>query len=126
MDLRRVGLAVVLLAGCARSSPLAAVKALEAAAKDGDRAEVMALLGPRTLAALTEDARVASEQAGRRRLTPAELLAVGWSAPSDELVEVREVERQGDRAQVELVGKRGARQRLEVVRVDGAWRVELP
>lgn len=113
-------------AGCTRTSPAAAVQALASAARDGDRAEVESLLGPRTRQRLADEAHVASDQAGRRRLSASDLLAVGWVAPTEEFEEVVEVERSGDRAVVELRGKRGGRERVEVVKSGGAWLVELP
>ena len=111
---------------CSRASPEAAVRALATAAHEGDRVEVESLLGPRTRERLAADARLATEQAGRRRLTASDLLAAGWAAATDELEDARVMELAGDRAVVELVGRRGARERVEVVRVNGAWLVELP
>jgi hypothetical protein len=125
-QVRRIVIAIALLASCARSSPTAVVRALATAARDGDRRQVAALLGPRTRGRLEADARIASEQAGRRRLGPEDLLAVGWAPATEEIESIDEVERSGDHAVVEVVSRRGARERIEVVRDHGAWRVELP
>lgn len=114
------------LSGCTRSSPEAVVRALATAARQGDRAQVESLLGPETRRRVADQSRVASDQAGRRRLTPMDLLAVGWAPMIEEIDDVRELERSTDHAVLELVGKRGTRQNVEVVKLRGAWLVELP
>ena len=101
------------------------MRALVASARAGDRPAVIARIGPRTRARLIDDARVAGEQAGRRRLAPGDLLVIGWAPPSDEEPALRTVEEQGDRAVVELRGRGGA-ERIEVVREADGWKVELP
>jgi hypothetical protein len=105
---------------------VAAVQALDESARQGDRGAVFRLLGPRTRARLVEDARRASEQAGRRRVAPEELVGAGWTPPRWEIRRARQVEREGDRAVVEVEGPEGQRERIEVVRDAGWWRVELP
>jgi hypothetical protein len=121
--------AVLLLAACGGSArtPSAAVRALDEAARDGDLERVMKLIGPQTRARLEVDARLAGEQAGRRRVSPSELLAVGWRPPRFSADEVREVARAGDEATVEVRGRcLGCEQTVRVVREGPAWKVELP
>jgi hypothetical protein len=54
------------------------------------------------------------------------MLAIGWSTPRGLEVEVREVSRDGVHATVEVAAAARAPVRLALVRVAGAWRVELP
>ena len=121
---------MVALLACACSagtrSPAGAVRALSEAAADGDRAEVWRLLGPRTRARLEADARRVAELSGRRQVSPEEMLAVGWYPPTIHAADVRELERNGDAATVEVVGRGGERERVSCVREGGAWKVELP
>jgi hypothetical protein len=126
---RGVWLAAALLLGACGAgtrSPVGAVRALAEAAADGDREEVWRLLGPNTRARLEADARRAAEQSGRRVQPPMEMLAVGWFPPRFRVADVREVERAGDRATVEVWGKEGQRELVTCVRVSQAWKVELP
>jgi hypothetical protein len=62
----------------------------------------------------------------RRGVGPEELLAMGWSPRRFRSESVRELARAGDHAEVEVVGDRGEREVLSLVRVDGNWRIELP
>jgi hypothetical protein len=102
--------------------PDGAVRALMRAAKDGDRARVLELLGPATRARLERDAALAREQGGDRALVAADLIEVEAPAARGAL----EVTRAGDRAEVVLLDADGARSAFAVVRVAGRWRVELP
>ena len=115
-------------AGCLGGgrSPVRAVHELSEAAREGDTARVMRLIGPRTRMRLAADARRAGEQAGRRTIAPSELLAAGWTPPRYELAEVRELSRSGDVAQVAIEGRHGEHERVEVVREGALWKVELP
>jgi hypothetical protein len=127
--MRALVLAGLLLAGCSAGtrSPEGAVRALTEAAADGDRAAVLKLLGPATRKKLEEAAQRAAVQSGRRAMGPGEALAVGWFPPKFRAVKVREVSRTGgDHALVEVTGAGGERERVDCVRADGAWRVELP
>jgi hypothetical protein len=126
---RGLVLAVICLsAGCTAGtrSPEGVVRALAEAATDGDRGRVWELLGPETRARLTAAASRAAELGGRRGGRPEEALAVGWFPPRMHLEQVREVERVGDRATVEVRGRHGGRQEVTCVRVAGGWKVELP
>lgn len=123
-------LAVVLLFACAcgagTRSPVGAVRALAEAAQDGDRDAAWRLIGPDTRARLEADAKRAAQLSGRRQVPPAEMLAVGWFPARFHLDDAREVERDGDRAVVEVRGKSGERERVTCVRAQGAWKIELP
>ncbi|MSP58925.1 MAG: hypothetical protein EXR72_01050 [Myxococcales bacterium] len=114
--------------GCRGStrSPVRTVQELSEAAREGDLGRVMRLIGPRTRARLEADARRAGEQAGRRKIQPSELLAAGWTPPRYEFTEVYEVSRSGEVAEVEIAGRHGERERVEVVREGKEWKVELP
>jgi len=120
---------ISLLLGCggAGGSPEAAVRALARAAKAGDTAGVLARLAPRTKARLQERAKLATEQAaGRKKFEPEDMLTVGAAPPKWEPVRVRELERTGDRALVEVTGPEGQIQDVRAVRDHGEWYVELP
>ena len=127
----RIAVAVLLAlmsgaCGGARRSPEAAVRALVDAARDQEAEEVYGLLGPRTRARLAVDARRGGEQAGRRVLRPSDLLSVGFTPPGFVLDDTHELERSRDHAIVEAVGRRGERERVELVKESDGWKVELP
>lgn len=129
--LSRIGLFCVLLgipSGCSDGAgrPAAAVQALGEATRSGDVDEIWKLLGPQTRRRLEAGAQRAGIQAGRRRIAARDLLAVGWSPPRFILSEVREVERNGDAAWVEVIGPQGERERVQVIREKDGWKVELP
>jgi hypothetical protein len=114
--------------GCsgAGSSPESAVRALAKAAKAGDSAAVYARLAPRTKQTLAERAKLAHDQAaGRKEFKPEDMLSLG-GAPKWEPARVRELERTGDRALVEVTGPEGQIQDVRAVRDHGEWFVELP
>src|SRR5262245_48757476 len=113
--------------GGAGSSPEAAVRALAHAAKAGDAAAVYARLSPRARERLQERAQLATEQvAGRKKFEPQEMITVGAAPPKWEPVRVRELERAGERALVEVTGPEGQIQEVRTVRERGHWYVELP
>jgi hypothetical protein len=120
--------AALLVAGCGAGgrSPEGVVRAFAEASEAGDRDAVFRLLGPRTRARLDADARTAAQPSGRRAVPAADLLAVGWFPPRWHLRDARELERDGDHAVVEARGPSGEAERVECVRVQGAWRIELP
>jgi hypothetical protein len=123
-----VALGLSLLGGCGAGSrsPEGVVRAFAEASEAGDREAVYRLLGPRTRARLDTDARRAAQLSGRRTVPPPGLLAVGWLPPRWHVRETRELERDGDHAVVEARGAAGEAERVECVRVQGAWRIELP
>lgn len=112
--------------GAEDDSPVGAVRAFVAAARTGDRDALYELLGPRTRAALdARAARAGQLVGGERRFSPREMIAVSAAAdlppPRDyELVEARD-----GRAVVAIVDADGERHRVDLVEVDGRWRLEL-
>ncbi|MES1157642.1 MAG: hypothetical protein ABUL67_00955 [Haliangium ochraceum] len=126
----RVAAVALLLAACGgrdeASTPDAAVRALIATARAGDRAAVYAHLGPRTRARI-EALLVSGHRAGGARLLkPQDLLAVGWLPPAWEAAGTRLVARDGNDADVEVFSATGDRQIAHTVREGRGWKVELP
>jgi hypothetical protein len=96
------------------------------AAKTGDREAVFSLLSPATRDRLESEAKRATDLVGAaRRYAAKDLLSIGSSdgvaAPTDITV----VEERGDRAIVEVVSPAG-RSRMDLVKVDGRWKIDLP
>lgn len=116
------------LAGCSAGtrSPEGAVRALIEAGATGDREDAWRLLSSGTRRRLESDARRAAMTASRRDLQAIDLLAVGWFPARFHVADVREVERSGDHAVVEVRGTQDERERLSCVREDGRWKVEVP
>jgi hypothetical protein len=105
--------------------PEAAVRDMLRAAMTGDRDAVYDLLGPETHRRLEAEAKRASDLVGATlRYTPRDLVSVGSSEglmlPSDIIV----LEETDDRAVV-LVVRGEDRERMELVRYDGRWLVEI-
>jgi hypothetical protein len=96
------------------------------AAKTGDREAVFSLLSPATQDRLDGEAKRATDLVGAaRRYTAKDLLSIGSSdgvaAPTDITV----VEERGDRAVVEVVSPAG-RSRIDLVKTEGHWKIDLP
>jgi hypothetical protein len=127
--LAAVALAVAVMGrGCSvtRPGPDAAVRGMIAAANAGDRKAVYAMLSPATQARLEERAQRATELVGSNvRYTAIDLIAIGSAEDVPAPTEITVIERKGDHAVVEVVSTAG-RARLDVVRVDGRWRIDLP
>lgn len=121
-----VGLTVASGCSAGTRSPEGVVRALAEAAAGGEREEVWRLLGPETRARLAAEARRGSDLSGRRVLSPAEMLAVGWAPPRFRPVRIRELSRQAGRAVVEVSGEHGEREEVRCVETQGAWQVEMP
>jgi hypothetical protein len=112
--------------GVAEPGPDAAVRGLIAAAREGDRAAVFGLLSPDTQAALVEKAQRATELVGANvRYGALDLIAIGAAEEVAAPTEIRTVEQRDDHAVVELVSSEGPA-RLDVVKVEGRWRIDLP
>jgi hypothetical protein len=124
-----VALAIAVVGrGCSvtEPGPDAAVRGLIAAANEGDQAQVFALLSPETQAALVDKAQRATELVGANvRYAATDLIAIGTAEEMSAPTEIRVVEQHGDRAVVEIVSSDGPA-RLELVKVDGSWRIDLP
>lgn len=115
------------LAACgSRRSPVASVRALAEASREGQVEEVMRLIGPATRARLEESARLAAKQGARYEVRPRELLAVGWAQPRFRIEDVREIERRGKHARVLVSGRGGEREEVTAVKERDGWKIELP
>jgi hypothetical protein len=106
--------------------PEVAVRDLLQAAKTADRDTVFDLLAPSTRARLDAEAKAATALVGAAvRYTAKDLISVGsWdaeAAPTDITV----IDEHGDHAVVELVSPSG-RARVQLVHVEGGWKIELP
>jgi hypothetical protein len=106
--------------------PDGAVRDMLQAAKTGDRKLVLDLLSPQTRARLEERARQATDLVGASiRYTALDLISIGSSEGVPPPTDLTVVEEQGDHAVVEVVSP-GGRARVELVRIDGHWRIDLP
>lgn len=106
--------------------PDTAVRSMLAAASAGDRKAFWALLSPDTQAKLEEKAQRATELGGSNvRYVALDLISIGSTEEVPPPTEINVLERHGDRAVVEIVSAAG-RARLDVVQVDGRWRIDLP
>jgi hypothetical protein len=107
-------------------SPEITVRQFLEATRRLDREAMLELLGPRTRARLGAAALRATDLSSRR-YAAGDML--GFNTGLDDLaleeLETREVARSEDRASVEIVDRRGRRHRIELVHVEGAWRIEL-
>lgn len=104
-------------------TPDGAVRAFAAAARAGNRETMFQLLGPRTRAWLEQaSARGGQMVGGSRRYQAVDLIGSGASRGAARIA-VRS--REGGVARVDVVDELGNRSTLEVVEVDGRWRVEL-
>jgi len=106
--------------------PELAVRDMLQAAKTGDRDTVFELLAPETRARLEAQARRATDLIGASvRFAPKDLVSMGSAdgvaAPTDITV----LEELDDRAVVEVVSPAG-RSRIELVRIDDRWLIDLP
>jgi hypothetical protein len=106
--------------------PEATVRDLFRAAKAGDRDIVFELLSPQTRARLDAEAKRATDLVGAVvRYQAKDLISIGASEGVAAPTDITVVESGGDRAVVEIVSSAG-RSRLELHKVDGRWRVDLP
>ena len=95
------------------------------AASTGDRDTVYELLAPATQARLEAEARRATDLVGATtRYSAKDLISIGASEGVAAPTDITVLEQRGDRATVQVVGPSG-RSLLQLVRVEGRWRVEL-
>jgi hypothetical protein len=113
--------------GCSsREDPEAAVEALVAAARAGDRAAVYARFGPRTRARIDGLLASAQRTGGTRTLRPEDLVTVGWLEPAWEMAGTRLLRREGTEAEVEVYSAARDQQIVHTVLEGKTWKVELP
>jgi hypothetical protein len=106
--------------------PEAAVRDMIQAAKTGDRDLVYELLTEATRDRLAAEAKRATDLVGAsQRYTAKDLISIGSSDGVADPTDITVLEERGDRAVVEMVSSVG-RARLELVRVRGRWRIDLP
>jgi len=106
--------------------PEAAVRDMLQAAKAGERAVVFELLAPATRARLAVEAKRATDLVGAsQRYAAKDLISIGSADSVAEPTDITVLEELADRAVVEIVSPSG-RERLELVKLEGRWRIELP
>lgn len=106
--------------------PEAAVRDMLQAAKTGDLDAVLAMLAPATRARLEAEARRATDLVGASvRFTAKDLVSVGGSDGLAVPTDITVLEERADRAVVEVVSPAG-RARMQLVRLDGRWLIEVP
>jgi hypothetical protein len=106
--------------------PEVAVRDMLQAAKTGDRDTVFLLLSPATRTRLEAEAKHATDLVGAAiRYSPKDLVSIGSSDGIPAPTDITVIEERGDRAVVEVVSPAG-RARMELVKVDGRWRIDLP
>jgi hypothetical protein len=127
---RRRGVAAVALAaavagrGCGGEdeTPDGAVRAFASAARAGDRETMLELLGPATRDWLAAAAAHGSQMIGGPGATR-EIDLLGGRGPGPTRISLRSQD--GKKALVDVVDERGVRSTVDVVEVDGRWRLEL-
>ena len=107
--------------------PEATVRDLMRAAKTGDTDTVYELLAPATRAKLdTEAKRATDDLGGAVRFTAKDLVSIGSASDTPPPTAITLVEETGDRARVLVVSASGDRSTIDLVRVEGLWRVDVP
>jgi len=110
----------------APAGPEVTVRDLLQAAKTADRDAIFELLTPATRARLDSEAKRATDLNGAAvRYTAKDLISIGASDGIAPPTDITVIEERGDRAIVEIVSPT-VRSRLELVKSDGRWRVDLP
>ncbi len=105
--------------------PEVTVRDMLNAAKTGDRDTVFLLLSPGTQARLETEAKHATDLVGAAvRYAPKDLVSIGSSEGIPAPTDITVLEERGDHAVVEIVSPAG-RSRMELVRLDGRWRIDL-
>lgn len=106
--------------------PEAAVRDILQAAKTGDRDMVYGLLSPATRERLEVQAKRATGLVGAaERFTAKDLVSMGSSDGVAAPTAITVLDELDDRAVVEIVSPVG-RSRIELVRVEGRWLIDLP
>jgi hypothetical protein len=127
---RRIAILAFLLAACSSheraDNPEGAVHLFIAAARSGDRASVYQRLGPETRARIEAMLSSSRHQGGRLIARPEDFFSVGWAPPAWEPAGIRTVQRDSERAEVEVYSAAGDRHVLSLVREGKEWKIELP
>ena len=106
--------------------PEATVRDMLHAAKTGDLDTVIELLAPATRARLEVEAKRATDYVGAAtRFAARDLVSVGTSETIAVPTTISVAEERGDHAVVRVVSPAGLA-RIELVRVEGLWRIEIP
>ena len=106
--------------------PEVAVREMLQAAKTGDRDIVFSLLSPQTRERLEAEAKRATDLVGAAvRYSAKDLVSIGSSDGVAPPTDITVIEERGDRAVVEVVSPAG-RARIELVKVDSRWLIDLP
>jgi hypothetical protein len=106
--------------------PEVAVREMLQAAKTGDRDIVFELLSPQTRERLEREAKRATDLVGAAvRYSAKDLVSIGSSDGVAPPTDITVIEELGERAIVEVVSPAG-RARIELVKVDGRWLIDLP
>ena len=106
--------------------PEVAVREMLQAAKTGDRDIVFELLSPQTRERLEREAKRATDLVGAAvRYSAKDLVSIGSSDGEAPPTDITVLEERGERAIVEVVSPAG-RSRIELVRIDGRWLIDLP
>jgi hypothetical protein len=127
---RWVAILALLVAACSSheraDNPEGAVHLFIAAARSGDRASVYQRLGPETRARIEAMLSSSRHQGGRLIVRPEDFFSVGWAPPAWEPAGIRTVQRDRERAEVEVYSAAGDRHSLSLVREGKEWKIELP
>ncbi|HEX7507072.1 MAG TPA: hypothetical protein VF550_09890 [Polyangia bacterium] len=127
---RGIAILAFLLAACSSHerahNPEGAVHLFIAAARSGDRASVYQRLGPETRARIEAMLSSSRHQGGRLIARPEDFFSVGWAPPAWEPAGIRTVQRDSERAEVEVYSAAGDRHVLSLVREGKEWKIELP
>lgn len=109
-----------------QAGPEVTVRDMIQAAKTGDRETVFELLTPATRARLEAEAKHATDLVGAAvRYTARDLISIGSSDGVAAATDITVLEQRGDHAVVEVVSPAG-RSRIELDKIDGRWRIDLP
>ena len=106
--------------------PEVAVRQMLQAAKTGDRDTVFSMLSPATRARLEAEAKRATDLVGAAtRYSAKDLVSIGSSEGVAAPTDITVLEEGGDHAIVEVVSPAG-RARIELLKSEGHWTIELP
>lgn len=108
-------------------SPEGVARSFAAAARAGDREAVYKMLGPDTKARLAEAAKRATALVGgSRRFQPLDLVGVSKPGETPAPKEFELVSADGDSAVVRIVTVDDESHQLNLVKIHGEWKVEVP